>query len=510
MTAGGQDEDKAKDQLMNELAALRQRIAELEASETEHKRAEEATKLAYAQLSRIFDTASDGMWVIDKDFNVLRISETFSTLSGIGKNEAVGKKCHILFGGSLCHTPSCPLTRILGGEERVECDVEKERNDGIRIPCIVTAVPFRGSGGELIGIVENFKDLTERRRAEEAVKESERRYRDLFDSASDAIFVRDLEGNIIEVNQAAATLTGYTLDELSRMNISELLTAESFQIAMERQQRQLEGETASQRYELELVSKDGTKAIIESVIRLITENGQAVGVQAMVRDGTELKRWRENMLFYISEITRAQEEERKRIARELHDETAQALATLSLDIETITRARERLSEETLQQLEQLRDKIEPIMEGVRRFSHELRPGALDQLGLLPALESLAEDMIVSYEIDARVEVIATPRRLSAEEELVLFRIAQEALSNVRKHSQATEAVVRVEFCDDKIRMAITDNGQGFELPDMLSDFVAKGKLGILGMHERARLLDGSFSVQSEVGKGTTMSVEIAG
>ncbi|MEE8174159.1 MAG: PAS domain-containing sensor histidine kinase, partial [Dehalococcoidia bacterium] len=283
-----------------------------------------------------------------------------------------------------------------------------------------------------------------------------------------------------------------------------------FEIAMERQQRQLEGETASQRYELELVRKDGTRAIIESVTRMITENDQPVGIQAMARDITELKRWRENMLFYISEITRAQEEERKRIARELHDETAQALATLLLDIEAITRARERLSEETLQQLEQLRDKIEPIMEGVRRFSHELRPGVLDQLGLLPALEWLAEDMIASYEIDARVEVIGTPRRLSAEEELVLFRIAQEALSNVRKHSQATEAVVRVEFCDDKIRMAITDNGQGFELPDMLSDFVAKGKLGILGMHERARLLDGSFSVQSEAGKGTTVSVEVAG
>jgi len=91
---------------------------------------------------------------------------------------------------------------------------------------------------------------------------------------------------------------------------------------------------------------------------------------------------------------------------------------------------------------------------------------------------------------------------------LLFRIAQEALSNVRKHSQATEAEIRVEFAPEEVRLAVTDNGQGFEIPEMLSDFAGEGKLGILGMHERARLLNGSFSVESEAGKGTTVSVEV--
>ena len=464
------------------------------------------------------------------------------------------------------------------------------------------------------------------------LRASEARYRGLFDNASDAIFVRDLEGNIIEVNQAASILTGYTLDELAKMNVSQFLSAESFKTVMERQQAQLQGEATTQRYELELIRKDGTKGIIESVTKLLTENGQPLGVQAIARDITEQKqlektlreseeryrglfdssltgayiiglerrilaankaganllgldrpedligrsildfyknpkdrgevidrvkegdigsfefevvkedgtsmtilisslmiefqgekailtsamditeqkRLRDNMQFYIAEITKAQEEERKRIARELHDETAQSLATMSLDIEAITRAEDQLSEETIQRLEQLRARIDSVIEGVRRFSHELRPGVLDQVGLMPALELLTEELNKEGKVKARIEVTGSEQRLSPEAELVLFRIAQEALHNVRRHSQATETVVRVEFTPKKVKLNVTDNGSGFELPEVLGDFAGKGKLGLIGMHERARLLDGSFSVKSQVGKGTTVTVEVAG
>ncbi len=139
----------------------------LEREITERKRAVEATKRAYAELDQIFNTSADGMRVVDSDFNVLRTNETLSTLCGVSQDEAVGKKCNEVFPGSACHTTDCPLTRIVGGEEFVEYDVEKQRNDGTTISCIVTATPFRGPDGDLIGIVEDFRDITKRKRAEE-------------------------------------------------------------------------------------------------------------------------------------------------------------------------------------------------------------------------------------------------------------------------------------------------------------------------------------------------------
>ncbi len=344
----------------------------------------------------------------------------------------------------------------------------------------------------------------------ELLRASEARYRDLFDSASEAIFIHDLEGNIVEANQAAAMLTGYRVEELARMNMSQLLSAESLESDMERQQGLLEGTAATQRYELELITRDGAKRTIESVARLISADGQPASVQEIVRDVTEQKQIRENLQFYISQITRAQEEERKRISRDLHDETAQGLASLLLDIEAICRGRDQLSDETMRYLEQLRAKARSIMDEVRRFSHQLRPGILDQIGLVPALEMLADELKEGGGIDACVQVIGAKRRLSPEAELVLFRIAQEALNNVRKHSQATEAAVRVEFGSEKVRLEVSDNGKGFEAPRVLSDLASGGKLGLIGMHERARLLDASFSVESHLDKGTAVQIEVAG
>ncbi len=340
------------------------------------------------------------------------------------------------------------------------------------------------------------------------LRSSEERYRELFESASEAILTIDLQGSITEVNRAAIALFGYPAEELMGMNMSRLLAPESLEVGRRRLIRRLRGEAVSSRYEGRLVRKDGTEAIMEVTSRAIGVNDQPVGIQIIARDITEERRLRDNMRFYIDQITKAQEEERKRIARELHDETAQALAALSLNVEAIIRAREPLSKETLKSLEQLQDRIDRISEGVRRFSHELRPGMLDQLGLLPAVEWLADSIRETCGMTSCVEVIGTQRRLSDEVELVLFRVAQEALSNVRRHSEATEARVKLEFSPDKVRLDIIDNGKGFELPEALDDLAAKGRLGILGMEERVRLIDANFSVYSEPGRGTTVTVEV--
>ncbi len=143
---------------------------------SERRRAEEKTKLAYAELNQVFQTAADGMRVIDKDFNMLRINETFAALAGINKDEAKGKKCYEVFPSSHCHTQSCSLKRVFSGKDRIEFESLRERRDGTRVPCIVTATAFRGTDtdDELIGIVEDFKDITERKKLEEQLLQAQK------------------------------------------------------------------------------------------------------------------------------------------------------------------------------------------------------------------------------------------------------------------------------------------------------------------------------------------------
>ncbi len=174
-----------------------------EAIERANRMAVEA-ELTSIELNQIFQTAADGMRFIDKDFHVLRVNETFCAMSGTAEEQVVGRKCYEGFPGSMCHTRQCPLSRIIDGEERVECEVEEVRPDGTRIPCIVTATPFRGLDGEVIGIVEDFKDISARKQAEEALQKAhdglESRVKER--TAELAIVNKQLEREIRERRQA--------------------------------------------------------------------------------------------------------------------------------------------------------------------------------------------------------------------------------------------------------------------------------------------------------------------
>ena len=166
------------------------------------------------------------------------------------------------------------------------------------------------------------------------------------------------------------------------------------------------------------------------------------------------------------------------------------------------------SENNRLRLEELWQKTNNIMQGVRRLSQDLRPAALDRLGLLSALEWLASDVSEYSGIEIKVNVLGNERRLPEEVELVLFRITQEALRNVWRHSQATRAKITVEFDESKTRVTVSDNGKGFKLPQTIGDLARDGKLGLAGMQERARLLGGSLTVQSKPGRGSTITVEL--
>jgi len=210
----------------------------------------------------------------------------------------------------------------------------------------------------------------------------------------------------------------------------------------------------------------------------------------------------------LARILKVQDYERRRLARKLHDNTIQSL----LVIANRARALEsgdygRLSPKAKKQAEEIMIMLLHTIDDVRRLSRELRPSTLDNIGLLPALRWLTESLNLESGIKIDLQVKGKEHSLPPEFEIILFRIAQDALNNVVQHSRATAATLTFDFVASCFRMEIEDNGQGVSLPDNIGDFAATGKLGLQRMEQQARLLDGKFEISSQPGKGTLVTVE---
>jgi len=200
----------------------------------------------------------------------------------------------------------------------------------------------------------------------------------------------------------------------------------------------------------------------------------------------------------------AAEEERKRIARELHDETAQMLAALLIRVRIVRNAPDPEALDAL--LEDMRREIGESLEGIRRFARGLRPPALDELGLGPAIESHARHLAESVGIAIRVDADPLEGMLTPEAELALYRIVQEALSNVVRHAGATRALVRVARAPATVTVTVEDNGAGFDVAGVMAG--ERRGLGLFGMQERAAYLGGRVEIDSRPGSGTRVRAEV--
>ncbi len=214
---------------------------------------------------------------------------------------------------------------------------------------------------------------------------------------------------------------------------------------------------------------------------------------------------RDRVRSYARLVTWAQEEERTRISRELHDEAAQNLVAIRRELDGLASSEAGQTESLLQRLQAL---TAQTLTGLRRFSHDLRPPVLDDLGLASALESLVGDARERNDLQVELTVAGPPQRLSAETEVALFRIAQSALHNVERHAHATRATIALAFHPDRATLDVSDDGCGFEPPADIAELVHTGKLGLVGMHERAELVGGHLALTSRPGGGTHIAVEV--
>lgn len=356
-------------------------------------------------------------------------------------------------------------------------------------------------------VAERLGKITEYMQEEEALRDSEEFRSSLLQNSPNPVIVLNPDTSIRYVNPALERITGFSSSELIGQKAPYPWWTDD---ALDKKCRHLYSRMRKGARGVERLykTKNGEQFWVEMTFVPMENNGELKYCLSSWIERTEQKRLRENLDFYIMQVTKAQEEERKRIALELHDDTIQVLFSLLNDVNEMIKDNGKLPRGYFQQFEQLKAKIDGIMDKVRNFTHQLRPNLLDEFGLIPALEGLIEERDVSGELNCCMEVIGRKRRLPSETELLLFRIVQEALRNIKKHSKATEAVIRIEFTIEQIKLHIIDNGCGFKLPKVMSAFVRSGKLGLMGMYERTYLLNGSLTVNSEVGKGTTVAVEI--
>jgi two-component system sensor histidine kinase UhpB len=364
-----------------------------------------------------------------------------------------------------------------------------------------------------------------RARLVEQLQAQEARYRQLTENANDLIFAVDTEGLFTYINRRVEAVLGYTPQELLGKSIESLVTPNSLPAVREHLRRGLADPAYRPSYELELIRKDGTLAYVEVSSATLMEGGRIVGRHGIARDITERVRLEQEIARrqaelsasrqrqtelrdYIALTTRAVEEERRRIARELHDDTAQALVAISRRLDAVSDLISRSPEQAAARLAEAQDLLDQTLTSLRRFSRDLRPAILDDLGLVPALEWLMSELgrEPHGKLVTRCEVLGEPRRLPPEVELGLFRIAQEAVQNVRRHSEATAATLTLQFGPTETYLEITDNGRGFLTSEMRAE--SGIHLGLAGMQERAQLLGGTYTVQSTPGQGTTVSVSV--
>jgi signal transduction histidine kinase len=325
-----------------------------------------------------------------------------------------------------------------------------------------------------------------------AMRQSEARVRSLFENSPAATLQLDPDGGVREANPAAAALFGRSRDELVGAALADLVGAEPAAAIGQgaRPVIELGGAPGGRRFLRPVVSRGPGAGAFQLVFLDVSEERRRLGVKDA----------------YAASVVKAQEEERARIAQELHDEPLQTVVHLYRLLDRLATAPDGRADDMRRGLGEARRVAEGIAEELRRLARGLRPASLEDLGLVTALRRLVADADGRDELHARLHVEGEPRRLDPLVELGLFRIAQEAVRNVERHARAGHVEVGLRFDPSAVELTVVDDGRG--LPPAVVADGEPHRLGLVGMEERAALLGGRFQIESRPAQGTQVRASI--
>lgn len=375
-------------------------------------------------------------------------------------------------------------------------------------------------------VVERTRAIT---RANEALRgeiservKAEDRFRKLLESAPDAMVIVNQAGEITLVNSQAERMFGYSRDELMGRPVELLVPAAQKGVhAAHREDYHAHPRARAMGLGLDLrgARKDGSEFPVEVSLSTI-ETAEGMVVCAAVRDTSDQKRLEQELAdaarrrgedlrdFAIS-VQRAQEDERRRIARELHDELGQRLTGLKLSLQVIEEDIPVGEKNPTSRLRRLGEEVDRMIVEVRRLSYNLRPAALDDFGLVAALQMLCKEFQKVHRVRTQFRTNEPEEaRHGAHVDIAIYRIAQEALANVAKHAQATTVSVRLSRQDSAVAVVVEDNGSGFDVDAVREGRKQGSGLGLVSMMERSQLLGGTFRVQSNPRGGTKVEAEL--
>jgi PAS domain S-box-containing protein len=352
--------------------------------------------------------------------------------------------------------------------------------------------------------------------AEEALRSSQEQLQAIIDGAPDTVVcLKDLDGRFITVNSRFEELLGITRDEVRGKTDYDIITRDRVDYYRDHDQLVLETGQPIQIEEVALLADGKEHTFLANKFPLVDASGKRYAVCAISVDITERKQTEqalirsEKMAFehkqlqaLAERLQRAREEERKMVARDLHDDIGQILTTIKMDMAWAVRHLPKSEDEVHERLAGSIEMINDGVQSVRRICSGLRPGILDDLGLAAAIEWQAKEFASRTGIPCQVSVPLSELRLDTDRATAFFRIFQECLTNVARHAEAHSVCSSLNQQDESLMLVVEDDGKGFRESEVA------GSLGVLGMKERAQVFGGSVQVSSSPGKGTKITVQI--
>jgi len=411
------------------------------------------------------------------------------------------------------------IAKRLRGEYVSPYELNMKTREGSEFPVLIYggAISYGGKPANEY----NFVDITELKQAEEQVRESEKRYRLLAESISDVIWTVDINAptQLTYISPSVTRLLGYTVEEAMSKKMEEVFTPESFEIAMKAlaEEMAIEGREQTELYrsrilELQMNCKDGSVVPVEvrySFVQGLNERSTQIlaiarGITERKRAEEELRHSHEQLRNLSAHIESLREAERTSIAREIHDELGQALTALKMDLSWLNKRLPNEQRALIEKIGEMSSYIGKTIQTVKRVSTELRPGVLDDLGLMAAVEWQVQEFQERTRIKCDFTTEGEDLNLDRDLATGVFRILQEALTNVARHANATKVKVRLNERDGQLLLQVRDNGNGIKEKQITHP----KSFGLIGMRERARSWNGSVKIDGISGKGTTVTVSI--